>query len=249
MNRIFSIILSLSDEIIPYFRPSNRKGFITGIMIISANSIPVIGVIFLKWNPYMILLIYWGESLIIGLFNIFKMIISGAIQDRKFSPPGFTAGAGLSLFFTVHYGMFMFVHGVFIVIFMLIAASGDSPGSAPPADPISAIKMLIPGEMTVIEFLESEFAAIAALFISHLVSFYLNFIKTGEYNYTTADNYMVRPYKRIIVMHLTIIFGAFALFISGFKSVVFIIIWIGLKILTDLKMQVSETKKYPVSSP
>lgn len=244
MNRIFSIILSLSDEIIPYFRPSNRKGFITGIMIISANSIPAIGVIFLKWNPYMILLIYWGESLIIGVFNILKMIISGAIQDHKFSPPGFTAGAGLSLFFTVHYGMFMFVHGVFIVIFMLIATPGDSPGSEPPADPFSAIKMLLPGEMTVIEFLESEFAAIAALFISHLVSFYLNFIKTGEYNYTTADNYMARPYKRIIVMHATIIFGAFALFISGFKSVVFIIIWIGLKILSDLKMQVSETKKY-----
>jgi len=48
MNRLLSLILSLTDEIIPYFRPSNRKGFITGIMIISANSIPVIGVIFLK---------------------------------------------------------------------------------------------------------------------------------------------------------------------------------------------------------
>ncbi|PKL19048.1 MAG: hypothetical protein CVV49_02895 [Spirochaetae bacterium HGW-Spirochaetae-5] len=218
-------------------------------MIICANSIPVIGVIFFKWSPYMILLIYWGESLIIGIFNILKMIISGAIQDRRFSPPGFAAGAGLSLFFTFHYGLFMFVHGAFILLFMIISSSADIVDPDALNNPFAAISLLFPWDMTPVEFLESEFAAIAALFISHLVSFYLNFIKTGEFNYTTADNYMLRPYKRIIVMHLTIIFGAFALFISGFKSVVFVIIWIGLKILSDLKMQVSETKKYPVFTP
>lgn len=245
MNRFFSIILSLADELLPYFRPANRKGFITVILILSANSIPAIGVIYLKWNPYMILLIYWGESLIIGLFNILKMIISGAIQDHKFSPSGFAAGAGLSAFFTVHYGMFMFVHGIFIVFFMFMTFSSDSSGSGTLNDPFSAISLLFPKNMTTIELLESEFSAIAALFISHLVSFYIYFLKTGEYNNTTADFYMMRPYKRIIIMHLTIIFGAFALFLSGFKSAVFIVIWIGLKIVSDLKIHISEIKNYP----
>ena len=81
MNRLISIILSLIDELIPYFRPSNRKGFVSLIFIIAANSIPIIGVIFLKWNPFMILFIYWGESLIIGFFNLLKMFISG--HDKK----------------------------------------------------------------------------------------------------------------------------------------------------------------------
>lgn len=244
MNRFFSIILSVADEMIPYFRPSNRRGFISFIFIVSSNSIPVIGVIYLNWNPYMILLIYWGESLIIGIFNILKMMISGAIQDGKFSPSGFAAGTGSSVFFTVHYGTFMFIHGVFIVIFMLIAISEDLSGSETMDALLIADEILAPGEMTAIEFLESEFAAVAALFISHLVSFYLYFLKTGEYNYTIADNYMTKPYKRIIVMHFTIILGAVALFISGFKSVIFIIIWIGLKILLDLKMQINEIKNY-----
>ena len=60
---------------------------------------------------------------------------------------------------------------------------------------------------------------------------------------------MMRPYKRIVIMHMTIIFGAFALFISGFKSAVFIIIWIGLKIFFDLKIHVSDIKNYGFKVP
>lgn len=247
MSRFFSIILSLADELIPYFRPSNRKGFVSVILIIAANSIPAIGVIFLKWNPYMLLLIYWGESLIVGIFNLLKMFISGAIQDKKFSPSGFAEAVGLCLFFTFHYGMFMFVHGMFIIAFMLLSSSMDATGGGGLADPFTYISSLIPDDMTTADLLESEFSAVAALFISHLISFYMYFIRTGEYNYTEADTYMMRPYKRIVIMHLTIIFGAFALFISGFKSAVFIIIWIGLKVLSDLMMHVSENKKYGFS--
>jgi hypothetical protein len=245
MNRFFSIILSLGSELLFYFRPSNRKGFISFIFIIGANSIPVIGVIFLNWNPFMILFIYWGESLIIGIFNLLKMFISGSIENGHFSPSGFAGAAGLCAFFTVHYGLFMFVHGIFLVVFMILSLSMSIEGGGGDIDPFSFISSIYPGEMTAAELLESEFSAVIALFLSHLVSFYLYFIKPGEYNHTTADVYMMRPYKRIFIMHLTIIFGAFALFISGFKSAVFIIIWIGLKILFDLKIHVSELKKSP----
>lgn len=245
MNKFISIILSLADELIFHFRPSNRKGFISVIFIIAANSLPVYGVIFFKWNPYMILLIYWGESLIIGIFNILKMLISGVIENGRFSPSGSAEAAGLSLFFTFHYGMFMFVHGIFIIVFMFMSLTQSITTSGINNSPeISFIlEGLFPEINTVTDFLESEYAAVAALFISHLVSFYLYFIKTGEYNYTQASTYMMRPYKRIIIMHMTIIFGAFALFISGFKSAVFIIIWIGLKILSDLKIHITEVKK------
>jgi hypothetical protein len=97
MNRILSILLSVADELIPYFRPSNRKGFVSALLIIGANSIPVFGVIYAGWNPFMLLFIYWGESLIVGFFNLLRMLISGTIQDRKFSPSGFAGGVGLSL--------------------------------------------------------------------------------------------------------------------------------------------------------
>ena len=244
MNRLLSIIVSLADELIPYFRPSNRKGFISFIFIITANSIPVIGVIFLKWNPFVILFIYWGESLIIGFFNLLKMMISGAIENGRFSKSGFTEAAGLCAFFIVHYGMFMLVHGIFIFVFMILTITMNIKGGSEASNAIAVLSSFIPESMSHADLLESEFSAVTVLFISHLVSFYMYFIKTGEYNYTKADTYMMRPYKRIVVMHLTIIFGAFALFITGFKSSVFIIVWIGIKILFDLKIHVSDIKNY-----
>jgi len=244
MSRLLSIILSLTDELIPYFRPSNRKGFVSLIFITAANSIPVIGVIFLKWNPFMILFIYWGESLIIGFFNLLKMFISGMIKNHKFFRSRFRETAGLCAFFTVHYGMFMLVHGIFIFVFMLLSVSMDMKKSGGNFNPFTAAGFLFPGRMSAIDLLESEFTAVMALFISHAVSFYIYFIRTGEYNFTEAGTYMMRPYKRIVIMHMTIIFGAFALFISGFKSALFIIVWIGLKIFFDLKIHVSEIRNY-----
>ncbi len=244
MNRVFSIILSLGSELLPYFKPSKRKGFISFILIIASNSIPAIGVIFLQWNPYIILFIYWGESLIIGIFNLLKMFISGIIENGRFSGAELAETAGLSIFFTFHYGIFMLVHGVFIFLFMILSLSMDVNEGGRAFDPFSAISFLFPGSLTSIELLESEYSAVAALFISHLISFYLYFIKTGEYNHTKASTYMMRPYKRILIMHMTIISGAFTLFISGFKSAVFIIIWIGLKILFDLKIQIREIQNY-----
>lgn len=242
MSRILSLILSIIDEIIPFFKPSSREGFISVLFIIAANSIPIIGVIIFRWNPFTILLIYWGESLIIGLFNLLKMFISGLINNHRFSMSDFKQTAGLCAFFIFHYGMFMLVHGIFIIVFMFLSLTQNAKTSAEAADYLSVFINFFPQSAAPVDILESELSAVIALFISHLVSFYLYFIRTGEYNYTGADTYMMRPYKRIIVMHLTIIFGAFALFISGFKSAVFIIIWIGFKILFDLKMHAGEIK-------
>lgn len=238
MNRLLSLIISLTANLLSSVRISDRKSILSVILIISANSVPVLGVIFLNWNPYFILFIYWGESLIIGFFNILKMLISGSVVDGKFSPSGFAAAAGLSAFFTVHYGMFMFVHGIFLLIFMIISFSINIKNNSGSFDPSSVIFFMFHRKG---HLLQTELSAVLALFISHLASFYMYFIRTAEYNHTNADNYMVRPYKRIIIMHLTIIFGAIALFITGFKSAVFIIIWIGLKIVFDLKMHFRET--------
>ena len=93
-----------------------------------------------------------------------------------------------ALFFTVHYGMFMLVHGIFIFVFMLLSISMDMKKSGGTFNPFTAVSFLFPGRMSAVELLESEFTAIIALFISHAVSFYMYFIKTGEYNYTDANH-------------------------------------------------------------
>lgn len=240
MNRLLSILLSITDDLIPLFRPSNSSGFISLVFLIAANSVPVIGVIFLNWNPYMILFIYWGESVVAGFFNILKMLISGAIENGKISTQGLKQGIGLSLFFTIHYGMFMIIHLVFLAVFMFLTITMKSKSTGSAADYLAPFISFFPASASLSDIADSEFSAVIAIFISYTVSFFLYFIKTAEYSRTNAADYLMRPYRRIVVMHLTIIFGAFFLFISGFKSGIFVAVWIGIKIFADLKMHVKE---------
>ena len=47
------------------------------------------------------------------------------------------------------------------------------------------------------------------LFVSHWLSYKQNFIGKNEFKKTNIMSTMFAPYKRIIVLHLTIIFGVF----------------------------------------
>lgn len=209
------------------------------LLLVAANAVPVVGVVFFKWNPFMILVIYWGESAIIGFFNILKMFIGGIIQDHRFSPAGAGKAAFFCIFFTLHYGGFMAGHAVFIVVMLAIAASGFN---SPDINPLGILYSFLPSQWTWRGFIESELFALAVLFVNHLAAFYMNFIQTAEYNTTQPEDYMMQPYKRIVVMHLTILLGFVTVFISGLRGAGVIIIWVGMKVIADLKMNMKEAQ-------
>lgn len=84
-------------------------------------------------------------------------------------------------FFAVHYGMFCFGHYSAVV-----SLFGD-------------------GE----EWRPVLWIGVAAIAISHLVSFAINFVGRGEYRHAQLTQLMARPYGRIIVLHVSVILGAF----------------------------------------
>ncbi len=241
MNRLLSIFLFFFDDIIPLITPSKSSGFISSILMAAANITPVIGVYFFSWNPFIILFIYWFESATIGLMNIIKMIISGAVKDGGFSPEGFKKGIFLSAFFTFHYGIFMLVHGIFLTVFYFMFTNGSLFNFGLSGSAFSTLfSGFIPESLTVKGVLESELFPVIALGVYHIINFIIYFLFTGEYDRKDADDYFTRPYKRIVIMQLTIIFGGFVLFTSGFRNIIFIIFWILLKIAGDLKITASE---------
>ena len=83
------------------------------ILLIVVNFIPIIGVIFFSWDIFSILLLYWLESAVIGIFNILKMLVVGRVKAIFFA-----------VFFLVHYSGFMFGHFMFIN-FLFNSASFD----------------------------------------------------------------------------------------------------------------------------
>jgi len=85
--------------------------------------------------------------------------------------------------------------------------------------------------------------AVACLLVSHGVSYVQNFIRKREYKRVDAKKLFFQPYARVIVLHLTIILGVFAVMVLG-TSLVAMILFVVLKIVVDVIGHLRERKKF-----
>ena len=76
------------------------------IALVLANLVPVFGVFYFHWEVFPLMFLFWSENVIIGVFNVLRMIF--AMPFKNGMPP-------LIPFFCVHYGMFTFGHGMVII--------------------------------------------------------------------------------------------------------------------------------------
>jgi hypothetical protein len=130
-------------------------------------------------------------------------------------------------FFTFHYGMFCLVHGVFV--FALLGGGSDA-GVFFNGGPFGMISHLIGRAVAA-----GGFWAVLALAGSHLYSFVSNYLGKGEFRRTAVPLLMMAPYGRIVVLHLAILFGAFAIMALGSPLFLLILLIAG-KIALDLKL-------------
>ncbi len=101
-------------------------------------------------------------------------------------------------FFTLHYGLFCFGHGVFVMAMFGGSMNGDTI-----LDLGAGVGALFAAQTNLL----IGFASIVAW---QVVQFIL-FITRGDVRRTTVLELMGAPYPRIIVLHVTIIFGGFIL--------------------------------------
>jgi hypothetical protein len=213
------------DRILAWYRVGSSFGAVAALVI--ANLIPLVGVVFFGWSVWNILVIYWLENGIVGVINALKMSAATGEQATGFAaslringqPATSMSKLGLIPFFAVHYGIFWFVHGIFVLTLpaFLILAS-ETPMT------------LDPGPVL--------FAAVG-LAVSHGLSFWWNFLRGGEYRRTTPAALMFTPYRRLIALHLTIIFGAMAVMFTGAPAAA-VAILVGVKTLFDLGLHLAE---------
>jgi hypothetical protein len=171
------------------------------IFLIIINMMPLIGVFQFGWDVGFLMLIYWIETVVIGLFNIPKILTSG------WGEPGFALRVFGNLFivafFTVHYGGFNFGH------FMFLKQMFDLPS-----------------------FTRDVWIAAGGLSLSHFFSLIVNWFGKAEYVGVAANEQMFKPYGRVIVMHVTIIFGGvFALSGGGVGALILLVL---LKTVSDV---------------
>lgn len=186
---------------------------ISVVSLLASNLVPIIGVLFWGWNLKPILFVFWLENFVIGFWTLLKMLKIGGI-----------GGIPLVIFFMFHYGFFTFLHLVFLLaLFLSDFHMGIIPFN-------SKLNFILSWNIIF---------AFTAIFISHGISYVSNFIGRKEYLNHTLTEQMIAPYKRVFVMHITIVFGAFLVLLFQDQKIV-LLLFVLVKILIDCKTHFAE---------
>jgi hypothetical protein len=208
--------------------------------LITANLVPLYGVLFRDWSLHLVVIMYWIESGIIGAFNVPKIAMARGTGDGTSDrttptinggPTGTMSRVLMVPFFVFHYGLFWVVHGVFVFLLPLFAGLGsamfDGTGGVGTA-----------AEFGTIDPRAATIGAIA-LAISHGISFVVNFLGRREYLVVSPAAQMFSVYGRVFVLHATILGGAFLVGRLGTPLAALGILIVG-KIIVDIGFHLRE---------
>lgn len=194
--------------------------------LILVNVVPLAGVLWFGWRMFDVLMLFWMESVVIGVINLLRMAV------RLFGA-GELKGVVLIPFFTVHYFGFCAAHGLILVL--VFGPPGLSPAQVLGSSGFFEIIRQLLSEPT----LRWGLIAIAA---SHLFSFLANFLWAGEWRRTGIDVLMGAPYGRIMLMHVVLVIGA-AIFMAIGQPIYALALLVALKILADSSAHLRERRK------
>ena len=210
------------------------------LALVASNLLPLLGVFFFQWDVFSILILYWLESAVVGFYTVLKLPKASAVSTpeeinelRGYRINAKSAAASLkegtlTRFFIQQYGVFMGGHALFLGVFMFALISS---------------KIYIPpqfGSTVIISILGSA----AALFTSHGVSYAVNFVGKQEFLSISPAGQLMQPYKRIGVMHLTIVLGGMFAFLFH-STTAFLAVLILSKIALDILYHLKERGALP----
>ena len=192
-------------------------------VLLLANAAPLAGVLTHRWSVFAVVLLYWFENVIVGGFNVLRMLCAYPKEGLVWIGKAF-----LIPFFIFHYGMFTFVHGVFV--FSLFGGALGHGFSLTPSLVVRALRQ------------EGVGYAALGLFVSHAVSFFHNYLLGGEYRTVGLQQLMAQPYARVVVLHVAVLAGGFLTMSLG-SPVSALVVLIALKTGLDLRAHLAERRK------
>jgi hypothetical protein len=212
--------------------------------LIAVNLLPLAGVLFLGWSTFDLMVLYWFENGIVGLFALLKILLT-----RGSDGDGGAVGAGLGRlflagFFVLHYGAFWTVHGFFVMVLFGGGPMAAGAGFGPMAGPawffyggFGIAGAVLRGGL---------FLAALGLLVSHAVSFVGNVLQRGEDLDRPPKELMAQPYGRVMVLHVTLVLGAFLMLGLG-EPVLGLALFVLLKTGVDLAAHLRSHEPRPAA--
>ena len=167
---------------------------ISVIVIIGANLMPVIGVLFFRWNANNIIILYWIETLVIGFYTLLKVIFSRAPGAKK---------ALVIPLFCVFYCVLWNFQGCFVFSYLVPNLFETCKWQSP----YTGIGWFIFG-----------------LFISHGVSFTQSYWIRKEYLFTPPERLVFQPVPRVVLFLVILMMSSSVITKTGSTMASFIVL-------------------------
>jgi hypothetical protein len=185
-------------------------------------------VLFLGWKVFPLVLLYWLENVVVGGYNVAKLLLA---QPRQ--PTYWAVKLFLIPFFIVHFGLFTYGHGV-----LLVALLG--PKGSQPFDILGTVPSVIRANHLG--------WAVVSLVVSHGLSFYWNYVKNGEYGRASLNALMAQPYGRVIILHFTVLFGGWIVMLLG-SPLPALLLLVVIKTAADQRAHKAERQRFAALPP
>ena len=191
--------------------PAQRASSRVPFLIIEA--VPLVGVLLLGWEIYGLMLLFWSENVISGIWRMARISfvrgpMAGALTQRLF----------LTCFFAVHFGLFSFVHLIFVHLLFGPGGFGTGPGFGMAS---AVANDLVSG---------GRGWALIALAIGYGIEF-VRWVN-GDRDTASVGKLMGAAYGRVVVLHVALIGGGFLVLLLDAPRLVMLLL-VGLKIVID----------------
>ena len=166
---------------------SRFGAFLSSILLVAVNLLPLYGIFYWGWQPGSIMVLYWLETLMVGVFGVIKLRIAGQKEG--------------ALRIIVIYSFVLFVCGVFMLLLSPFIFSTESMGG---------------GILSMVDAVRIALISILAMLISHTYSFFTNFIIGKEWQRLNLNNFMRDADTRIALLMIIVITALLTLSTSVF---------------------------------
>lgn len=181
------------------------------VIVLISNLIPLVGVIYWGWSTFVLLMLYWVETIIIAFWTLMRILVGGDFAKNFFGE--ILGRVFMFCFFLVHSSGFMLGHFIFLWAFY-----GSTGGSAKNLQLTEDFFRTMPAEFwNGIVLANGLLIPLAVSFVGRGIAFVIEMARLPLWQRLvdqdaaegrSAGALVGGLYTRIIIMHLVILGGA-----------------------------------------
>ena len=185
------------------------------VAAIASAAVMAIGIVVFDWPAFTVLALFWLENVIIGGFTALRILAAGSRTER------YAESLVTAAFFTVHYGLFCVVHGIFVAMLF-----GGIRTMSAASDPLFLMIGRVTGDRVGV-------LVVIAMVLAAALDAWRAMATLDVDDPKAVRSIMSEPYGRIVVLHVVLLAGGFLMVALQLPSLAALLL-VAFKLVYDL---------------